>query len=218
MEHPITDLQNTYDEVAEEYVERIYHELDHKPFDCDLLDQFAAQANDLGLMCDLGCGPGHVARYLHHRGTNVCGIDLSPRMIEQARRLNPGIEFKQGNMLALDLADESLGGIVAFYSLIHIPRETMTAALRELKRVLRPCGLLLLAFHIGNETIHMDQWWGKRVSIDFMFFARDEMEGWLKAAGFAIEMLLERPPYEGVEHPSRRAYFLARKPDESSGQ
>jgi len=115
-------------------------------------------------------------------------------------------------MLALELVDESLGGIVAFYSLIHIPREMMAAALRELKRVLRPRGLLVLAFHLGHETIHLDEWWGKRVSIDFMFFARDEMESWLQDAGFKIEMVLERPPYEGVEHPTRRAYFLARKP------
>jgi len=212
MEHPITDLQNTYDEVAEEYVERIFHELDHKPLDCVILNQFAAHVQKLGPVCDLGCGPGHVARYLHRRGADIFGIDLSPRMVEQARRLNPDIEFNQGNMLALELADESLGGIVAFYSLIHIPREMMSAVLREVKRVLRPRGLLMLAFHLGRETIHLDEWWGKRVSIDFLFFERDEMAGWLKAAGFEIEMVLERPPYEGVEHPTRRAYFLARKP------
>ena len=212
MEHQPTDPQQSYDEVAEDYVERIADELDHKPLDCELLTQFAARARQLGPVCDLGCGPGHVARFLHARGVNVFGIDLSPRMVEQARRLNPCIEFKQGNMLALDLADQSLGGIVAFYSLIHIPRETMIAALAELKRALRPRGLLLLAFHLGRETIHLDEWWGKRVSVDFYFFERDEMESWLKAAGFEIAMSLARPPYDGFEHPSRRAYFLARKP------
>jgi SAM-dependent methyltransferase len=213
MEHPASDPQQSYDEVAEEYVERIADELAHKPLDCELLAQFAARAGELGPVCDLGCGPGHVARYLHDCGADVFGIDLSPRMVEQARRLNPDIEFRQGNMLALDLADQSLGGIVAFYSLIHIPREKLIAALLELNRVLRPRGLLLLAFHIGQETLHLDQWWGKQVSVDFFFFERDEMAGWLKAAGFEIAMSLERPPYEDFEHPSRRAYFLARKPE-----
>jgi SAM-dependent methyltransferase len=212
MDQDLIELQNSYDEVAEEYVARIFHELEHKPLDRELLDRFAANVRDLGLVCDIGCGPGHVARYLHDRGVNVFGIDLSPRMIEQARQLNPGIAFKQGNMLSLDVDDEMWEGIVAFYSLIHIPHEKMILALHELKRVLRPNGLLLLSFHLGQEIMHRDELWGKKVSMDFIFFERCEMEGYLKSAGFKIEDVFERPPYEGVEYPSRRAYIFAQKP------
>ena len=139
-----TDLQTSYDRVAGQYVERIFDELAHKPLDRALLDRFAADVKELGPACDLGCGPGQVARYLHSRGVNVTGIDLSPGMVEQARQLNPGIEFRQGNMLSLNFDDESLGGIAAFYSIIHIPREEVTDVLRELKRVLRPGGRLSL--------------------------------------------------------------------------
>src|SRR5262249_58992534 len=104
-----------------------------------------------------GCGPGHVARYLHERGVPVQGIDLSPAMIAHARRLNPGIAFTQGNMLALDVGDAVWGGIVAFYSLIHIPRADLSTVLRELKRVLRPGGVLLLAFHRRDAPIHLHE-------------------------------------------------------------
>jgi len=206
----IIDLQTSYDRVAKEYVERIFNELEGKPLDRQLLDRFAESVE--GRVCDLGCGPGQVARYLQGRGVEVCGIDLSPGMVEQARRLNPGIEFTPGNLLSLEVADEAWGGVAAFYSIIHLPRAEVVLALREVRRVLRPGGVLLLAFHIGEETVHLDEWWGERVAVDFTFFRPDEMEGYLTAAGFEIEEVIERAPYEHVEHPSRRAYIFAHKP------
>ena len=204
--------QSSYDRVADEYVEHIFDELQHKPLDQALLDRFAVGVRDVGLACDLGCGPGHVARYLHEREVKVCGVDLSAVLVERARRLTPGVEFRQGNMLALDVPDGAWAGIVAFYSIIHIPRQDLARALRELRRALRPGGVLLLAFHIGSDSLHLDEWWGHKVDIDFFFFLPDEMASALKSAGFELEDIIERDPYPDVEHQSRRAYIFARKP------
>jgi ubiquinone/menaquinone biosynthesis C-methylase UbiE len=133
-------------------------------------------------------------------------------MVEQARLLNPDISFRQGNILHLEDNDASWGGIAAFYSIIHIPRPDVITALRELLRVLRPGGLMLLTFHIGEETIHLDEWWDNPVSVDFHFFGIDEMERYLVQAGFKIVETIERPPYPDVEYQSRRAYVFASKP------
>jgi SAM-dependent methyltransferase len=208
-DNPTTDeLRDGYDAVAEEYIDRIFNELDHKPLDRELLDRFATRVG-AGTCCDLGCGPGHVARYLRSRGANVVGIDLSPLMIERARQLNPGIEFRQGDMRLPSPDNEEWAGVVGFYSIIHVPREQVTSALENLRRSLRADGLLLISFHLGQGTTHMDEWWGKKVSLDFHFFERDEMEGYLRAAGFDIEETVERAPYEGFEYPSHRAYIFA---------
>jgi SAM-dependent methyltransferase len=209
------NTQTSYDLVADEYVRRIFEELQHKPLDRLLLDRFAAGARGLGLACDLGCGPGQVARYLHEQGVEVCGVDLSPAMVERARGLTPGVEFRQGNMLALDVPAEAWAGIAAFYSLIHIPRGDLATALSELRRVLRPGGLLLVSFHIGDETIHLDEWWGQQVCVDFFLFQSAEMAGSLTSAGFEIEEIIEREPYPDVEHQSRRSYIFARRPQEN---
>jgi len=206
------DLQDGYSRVAGEYAARIYDELAHKPLDCALLDRFADRVRDVGRACDLGCGPGQVARYLHERGVDVLGVDLSPGMVAQAQRLNPGIPFQTGNMLALDVPDAAWAGVAAFYSIIHIPRDDLPRALRELHRVLRPGGVLLLAFHIGQEVVHLDEWWGEPVSLDFFFFEPEEIAGHLCDVGLVVEELIERAPYPDVEHQSRRAYILARKP------
>ena len=162
-------LKDSYDAVADEYVKRIFDELKHKPLDSELLDRFAVNVRDIGPVCDMGCGPGHVARYLHDRGVNVTGIDLSSRMVELARQLNPDINFQQGNMLSLDADDEAWGGILAFYCLIHIPREKMAVALQELKRILRQGGLMLLSFHLGREIIHLDELWEKKCQFDIIY-------------------------------------------------
>ncbi len=214
--HPM-DCQSSYDLVADEYVARIFDELKDKPLDRQLLDRFADCVCDVGPACDMGCGPGQIARYLHERGITMCGVDLSPAMIERARSLTPDVDFRQGNMLALDVPDESWAGIAAFYSLIHIARNELPRALGELRRVLKPGGLLLMAFHIGDETLHLDEWWGHGVNVDFHFFQPDEMTAFLGDAGFEIEEVTERDPYPEVEHPSRRCYIFARRVSKASG-
>jgi ubiquinone/menaquinone biosynthesis C-methylase UbiE len=201
----------SYDAVADDYTSRVAGELQHKPFDRRLLDQFAEQVRGLGRVADIGCGPGHVARYLHDRGVEVVGIDLSPGMIECARKLHPAIEFQQADMEALPTPDEAWAGIAAFYSLIHVPRDRVVATLGGFRRVLQPRGLLLLAFHVGAEVVHLDEWWGHRVSVDFVFFGSDEVARYLAAAGFEVERSSERDPYPPeVEHQSRRGYIVAR--------
>jgi SAM-dependent methyltransferase len=205
------DVRGSYDKVAQEYVNRIYDELRHKPFDRKMLDWFAEKVGQSGTICDMGCGPGQIARYLSEQGiSDVCGIDLSPEMVEHARHLNPSIPFQQGDMRALDVTDGCYGGIAAFYSIIHIPREEVVSVLREWKRVLVPGGHLLLAFHLGSEIRHLDEWWGLDVSIDFIFFEREEIKGYLQSAGFQLDEVIERDPYPDTEAQTRRAYLFAR--------
>lgn len=211
MKKQIKDTQTSYDQVAAEYAEKFKDEMDDKPFDRDCLDRLAREVGTLGPICDMGCGPGQIARYLHRQGVDTLGVDLSPRMVAEAQRLNPDIPFHQGNMLALPDEDNSWGGIAAFYCVIHIPRPQIVDALREMKRVLKPGGVLLVTFHIGEEIKHFDEWWEKPVNLDFAFYLPEEMEAWLKEAGYELEETLVREPNPEVEVATRRAYLFARK-------
>lgn len=212
MEMTRAELQSSYDRVAEDYAAQFCGELDKKPFDRKMLDLLVEKVEDSGVICDLGCGPGQVARYLRGRGTKVCGVDLSPEMVRLARRLNPDVPFRQGDMLALtDVRDDSFAGIAAFYSVIHVPRPSLVKALREMRRALRPGGALLLTFHVGDETVHLGEWWGKKVSLDFYFYRTEEMKNRLETAAFKLREVIEREPYPGVEYQSRRAYIFAEK-------
>ena len=212
MNKAVQDTQTSYDRVAVEYGERFKDEMDDKPFDRDCLNRLVREAGELGPICDLGCGPGQIARYLHSQGVKTLGVDLSANMIVEAQRLNPEIHFHQGDMLSLPDADNSWGGIAAFYCIIHIPREQIVNALREMKRVLKPGGILLVAFHIGTEIKHLDVWWEKSVNLDFAFYLPTEMASWLKEAGFELLETLIREPNTDMEAATQRAYIFAKKP------
>jgi SAM-dependent methyltransferase len=206
-------VRENYDRLADEYANHLFDELAKKPFDREVLNRFAAQVRQGGDVCDLGCGPGQVARYMRDAGAAIFGIDLSPRMIEQARQLNSDIPFREGDMMALDIPDATLAGIVAFYAIVNTPKESLPSVFQEMERVLKPGGLLLLAFHIGDETLHPNELWGRAVSMDFFLFQPSVILHYLEAAGFAIEEVLEREPYPPeVEYQSRRAYIFVRKP------
>src|SRR5689334_5745226 len=150
----LDSIRKSYDTLAEEYCKRIAGELAGKPLDRQLLQRFADRVKDRGEVCDLGCGPGHVARFLKELGVDVFGVDLSPSSIAQAKKANPDIRFRIGNMLALEVSDRSLAGIAAFYSIVNLPRNTFPKVAREMYRVLKTDGVLLLTFHMGNETTH----------------------------------------------------------------
>jgi ubiquinone/menaquinone biosynthesis C-methylase UbiE len=185
--------------------------LDHKPFDRDQLHRYAGALQGKGPVCEIGCGPGEIGRYLRDNGlTAVYGLDLSLGMLQQACRLNPDIDFVQANMLRLPLPDESHAGIVAFYSIIHLARTEAVAALREFRRVLKMEGDLLLSFHAGDEEVYLDEWYDQPVSLDATFFTAAEMRGYLAQAGFTIRSLHERESYPN-EYPSQRVYIWARK-------
>ncbi len=208
------DLQSVYNHIAEEYARRIYEELRGKPLDRRLLDRFADSVRGAGMTCDLGCGPGHVARYLHDRGAEVRGVDLSSAMIETARRLNPGIEFHLGDMRALSVKDNTWAGIAAFYSIVNLPPADVVKASHEMLRVLAPGGRLLLAFHIGDDQAHTEEnVWGLGVTLQTNLFRVNTIEGYLRQAGFEMDEIMERDPYAPeVEYQSRRAYIFAHKP------
>jgi ubiquinone/menaquinone biosynthesis C-methylase UbiE len=211
-DQPIKNVRNDYDRLAEQYAKNVFDELSHKPLDRELLDRFADQVRGQGQVCDLGCGPGHVARYLHEALIPIYGLDLSPGMLHQARQLNPGIRFEEGDMSSLPISTSTLAGLTAFYAIVNIPQPALSLAFHEMARVLQPNGLLLLAFHIGDDVLQPGDLWGVPISMKFFLFQPTEIAHELEAAGLIVEKIIEREPYPEVEYPSRRAYLFARRP------
>jgi SAM-dependent methyltransferase len=142
-----------YDAVAADYAEWVSDHLAAKPLDRALLATFAelVHADGARPVGDFGCGSGRVTAHLRCLGLSAFGVDLSPAMVAVAQRAYPDLRFDEGSLTAVNAADGALGGIVAWYSIIHTPPEELPVVFAEFHRVLAPGGHLLLAFQVGDE-------------------------------------------------------------------
>ncbi|GGQ71286.1 class I SAM-dependent methyltransferase [Couchioplanes azureus] len=148
-----------------------------------------------GGVLDLGCGPGHLTGYLRSLGVDASGIDLVPEFIDHARAAHPNVGYRLGSMESLDVADHSIAGILAWYSLIHVPPRNLDAVLAEFRRVMTPAGTLVVGFFDGDEAGPFDH----KVVTAYRWSA-DELSGRLARAGF-IEVEREQRPSDGTHRP-----------------
>jgi len=205
-------IENLYDTVAKEYAEAFSGEHEKKPKDQEVLRRFAQEIGERRPVWDFGCGPGQTTQCLNNLGVEISGLDLSEKILEQARSIHPEIHFQKGNILDLEFENDSIAGVVAFYTIVHFTGKQVDLACREVFRVLQPGGIFLLTFHIGEETIHVEEFLGRKADIDLMFFTTEFISSCLSMSGFEKIEIVEREPYPGVEYESRRAYVFARKP------
>lgn len=197
----LSGTRSSYDTDASGYAEKVRGLLGQRPYLRASLALFAelVQGAGGGAVADVGCGPGYVTSYLHDAGLDVFGIDLSPEMIAIARRDYPDLSFEVGTMTDLDLADDSIVGIVAFWSVIHVPDHAIPGVFEQFRRVLRSQGLLLVGFHVGDQTRHTSEGYtGRPISVDSYHRRPSKIMGWLRDAEFTIEAELVIGPDEDV--------------------
>jgi len=204
--------RDSYDALAAEHAEVVASDLNDRPVDRALFAAFAelVRANGNDLVADVGCGPGRVTILLSRLGLDAFGIDLSPGMLALARRTYPQLRFEEGSMLALDLPDTSLGGLLAYYSIIHIPWEQRPQLFAEFHRVLAPGGMPMLTFQIGDERSQYTELFGTPISLDVYRQQPNEVATLLREAGFDLSLTAVRELESTDKTP--QGCFLARKP------
>ena len=170
MGQDLNKIEKMYDAVAREWAVAFAGEHEKKPKDREILKRFAQEIGERSPNWDFGCGPGNTTKYLKNLGVEISGLDLSEKILDQARTAHPETHFRKGNILELDFQNDSIAGVVAFYAIVHFTEERAWSAFREIFRVLAPGGIFLFTYHIGEETIHLEEFLGQRVDIDFMFF------------------------------------------------
>jgi SAM-dependent methyltransferase len=192
----LADTRTSYDTVAVSYADQVRDALADELYLRGSLALFAdmVHAAGGGSVADVGCGPGHVTAHLRKLGVDAFGIDLSPAMVDVARRDHPGLRFEVGSMTDLDLADASVAGLLAWWSLIHVPDDAVSRVLGHFRRALRPGGPLLLGFHVGDESRLKTQGYGGHpMRVHVHRRQPGQVAAWLRDAGFTVEaqMLLD---------------------------
>ena len=208
----VAETRTAYDTVAASYEELARSLLAESPMDRALLGVFAEQvlAGGGGPVGDLGCGPGRITDHLAGLGLDAFGVDLSPGMVDVARHRYPLLRFDVGSIAALSLPDGGLGGVVAWYSVIHTPPERQPLVFAEFARVLAPGGQLLMAFQAGaDEPVHHQQGYGHAISLHGWRLDPDRVGRQLADAGFGLRARVLREPEPSPYEKSRQAYLVA---------
>jgi SAM-dependent methyltransferase len=197
----LSHTRSSYDADAAGYAQEVRGLLSENPYLRASLALFSDLVHEVGggPVADIGCGPGYVTGYLNHAGVDAFGIDLSPEMIAIARRDYPDVEFRVGTMTDLDLADNSVAGIIAFWSVIHVPDQAVPSVFEQFRRVLRPGAPLLVGFHVGDDTKHTAEGYtGRPINLDSHRRHPSRVAGWLRDAAFTVEAELVMRPEEEV--------------------
>ena len=207
----LDEVRAAYDVVAADYAVLLEGELARMPHDRAVLALFAELVLDAGggPVLDAGCGPGRLSGHLARLGLDVRGVDLSSGMVEVARRACPGLSFEVGELGALPVADGALGGLVVWYSLIHVPPDQRRQVVADASRALAPGGQLVVAFQVGDERVRHEQAYGHTVSFDGWRLPVDQVAAMLDDVGLEVHTRLVRAA-EGRER-TPQAYLLARR-------
>ncbi|MCY1143245.1 class I SAM-dependent methyltransferase [Actinoplanes sp. Pm04-4] len=209
----LADTRTSYDTVAASYADFVRDSLVKEPYLRAVLALFTdlVHAAGGGPVADLGCGPGHVTAHLQAHGVEAFGMDLSPAMVDIARQDHPGLRFEVGSMTDLPLADCSVAGLLAFWSLIHIPDDAIPTVFDHFRRVLRPGGPVLIGFHVGAQSrLKTEGYGGLPMKVYVHRRQPEQMATWLRDAGFTVDaqMLLDpdgsSPGAVLIAHPTTR--------------
>jgi SAM-dependent methyltransferase len=201
-----------YDATATEYAERFHDHLDTKPLDRAVLTGFGGlvSASEKCPVVDVGCGTGCVTEILNGIGVSTYGIDLSPEMVAEARRINPALRFEVGSMTNLNIETGTVAGVVAWYSIIHIPDDHLDAVFTEFARVLIPGGHLLVAFQVGDRPRQLTEAFGHPLALTFHRRMPEEVADRLERAGFTMRARILRERDDDGFESTAQAFLIAR--------
>jgi SAM-dependent methyltransferase len=216
---PLDKVRTSYDVVAEKYAHELADDMVKRPLERGMFVAFAELVAALkpGVVGDVGCGPGHVAKHLAGLGLDVFGIDVSAAMIAQARAKFPEGKFHLGSMFELPVADGAWIGAVSLYASLHFNSDQRAQAFRELARVVRGGGFVLHGFYVeapdqpSGSVYHLEKWFGHKVDLDAYFVSIEDGAVEMDRAGFEVVAALVREPMSTNELPTRRCYMLGKR-------
>jgi SAM-dependent methyltransferase len=216
-DHHVESARRVYDAAAEAYVDFVGTELSDATEDAVDLSilagfiQLVRAVDPVGKVADLGCGPGRAAAHLARHLSDVVGVDLSSELLLHAARAHPGLPFAQGRLDELPFADDTLCGIVCWYSIIYTPPSHLARLFDEVARVTIVNGLVLMAFQTGSgEAVAKEDAHATGLELTTYLHDVNDVRDRLDEAGLQVHAYAIREPSR-LHETSRQAFVIARE-------
>ena len=178
-------VESGYDWMAEQYLATKDPE---DPLVLRALEDLASLLPKEAAVLDLGCGAGvPVTRLLADSGFAVTGVDVSAKQLELARTNVSEVTFLKADMTEVVFGPESFAAVVAFHSIIHVPRAEHPALLENIHRWLRPGGVLLATMTVADYEGRDEDWEGWGAPMVWSHYDRNANVAMLREAGFEIK-------------------------------
>ncbi|MGJ0120477.1 class I SAM-dependent DNA methyltransferase [Williamsia sp. MIQD14] len=212
----MTDIREAYDAVADSYVEMVADTSFEADSDLALIKDFVQMLPGVEVL-DAGCGGGRMITHLQSldERLDIDGVDLSSRMVDHARRAHPSRRILRADLADLPHPDDSRDGILAWYSVIHTAPDQLDPVVGEFARVLRPGGVLLVAFQAGDGPCVITGAYGHDVTMAAHLHRADDVAERLRAVGLRPITVVEREARPGDSH--SQGFVLARRDGSSAG-
>ena len=203
--------RQAYNLLAQKYHDLFHNEMHEKEYDRKFVNSFISRFKKDAVILDAGCGPsGHIGRYVFDKGIEVIGMDISEKCVEMARQFNPDMQFETGDIGNLEFEDGLFDGVISYYSIIDTPKNYIHNIFNEFRRVLKPNGYLLVTVKAGTTEGYIFHPLGDKVEIYMSLFSEEEISNYYKEAGFVLEFIEKRNPYD-FEISNERIFAIGKK-------
>ena len=202
-------VRHVYEDIADGYAGRFGDDLERSLVDRTVLETAVGMLPPPALVLDLGCGPGQVASFLVARRCRAVGIDLTAKMLDVARGADPPLALINGNVLRLPVRDGAVDGAIAWFALHNLPRALLGGALAQVRRVLRPGGVFVMATHGGDgEESVAHHWQGRIEHVPLTYYSLEQLRSELGSQQLKVVDERSRPPMEH-EHAATKLFVTA---------
>ncbi len=205
MEDKVKLTTKTYDEISQLYADEFNNPSER-------IDEFLKLIKISGTILDAGCGPGTDSDYMQTKGYGVIGVDMSDKMISLAQKKNSKVHFEKADIRRLNFKPETFDGILASFSIIHIPRKDTQETIENLYKILKHGGIVYFGIQEGkSQEIIIDEPLKPDEKIFLNIISAGELKKLLNDTGFEIINEFSRPPKSKEEFDFNKFIVIAKK-------
>lgn len=176
------EMKKTYDAIANKYEKEAKEDWKNK----QIVDKFLKYLNKNDTILDIACGTGELLKYYESKEFKAYGIDISPEMIEIAKRKAPNSTIMTKSVYQINELNKKFDAISCTFMLVHIPKEKTNAFINNVKNILNDNGIFFTVFTTNQKEGLQKEILDSNYNNYIVNYSNNELISILQNRGFEI--------------------------------